>query len=170
MNSIKSTSYDKDYYDKHNYDKHYYTYLWAFTIGLGLIGLMFARTYIEKVTANPEYSAVYLDDFQYWLNNGSLLFVVLFYFYFKALGYGLNRQRYISTFIKLTIWSAVVVLVKLVIVWGLWKLDAYTLAAITHLDSVSTFGVFIFPVTTLYMIIEFIRYKLNGRISKGSSA
>lgn len=166
MNSIKTTNYDKHYY---------YAYLWAFTIGLGLIGLMFARTYIEKVTANPENSAVYLDNFQDWVNNGSLLFFVLFYFYFKTLGYGLNRQRYISTFIKLSIWSAAVVLVKIVIVGGLhaqqgvWQLDAYMLAAITHLDSVPTFGVVIFPLTMLYMIVEFIRYKLKGRTSKGLS-
>ena len=158
--------------ETHRYGNDFYGWLWASTIGLGLIGLMFAHHYIGQVTADPQNSEVYLSDFKDWVSHGSLLFIVLFYFYFKALGYGLNNQRYIRTFIKLTIWSVVVVLVKIVIVGGLhaqqgvWQLDAYMLAAITHLSYVATFGLFIFPATTLYMIIKFIRHKLKGRISK----
>ena len=149
MSNIKTSSDGKHYY---------YGWLWAFTIGLGLIGLVFANHYIQKIMAEPEYSERYLSDLRDWITNGSLLFFVLFYFYFKALGEGLNRQRHISTFIKLTIWSTVVVLAKIAAVTGPYDSRAYMLAAIAHLDLVVTFGILIFPVTTLYMIIDFIRY------------
>ena len=155
----------------HRYGKDYYGWLWASTIGLGLIGSLFAHHYIGQVTAEPQYSEIYLIDFQDWVNHGSLLFIVLFYFYFRSLSYGLNSQRHISTFIKLTIWSVIVVLVKIVIVAGLNNqgtspLDAYMLASITHLDYLGTFGLFIFPITSLYMIGDFIRYKLKASKSK----
>ena len=143
---------------------YYYTFLWITTIGLGIIGAWFAHNYIHQVTASPEYASVYSTSYNESIDRGKLWVIVLLYLYFKTLSDGIKRERHLSTFVKLTIWSVVVLFAKLSAVHAVTgsagtPLSAYFAGATAHVDYVVTFGMLIFPIASIYMIIEFIRFK-----------
>ena len=152
----------------HEEKHYYYTILWIVTILFGVIGLFFAVKYIDNVTSNPENGSIYLEYFKDWVSHGSLLCFVLFYFYIKTLYDGIHMHRYISTLIKLTIWSVVITLTKMMSVYFLSTNagttgSAYVTAAVTHLDFTVTFGMLVFPIVTICLIILSIRFKLKNR-------
>ena len=168
---MESTEETRQHQTKANHEFPYYGFLWGLTIVFGIIGLLIASNYFREVTTTPQYSAILTRDFQESIDRGSLLCLVLFYFYFKALGSGMEQKRHISTFIKLTIWSVFVVFAKMIAVAGLSvrtgsQIDIYAISAVAHLDALVSLGVFIFPIVTIYMIGAFIRFKLKERVTR----